>query len=62
MYKYIMAFNHVYSNLLAKLLAFLINEIWVYLTSWKHNLLFKKEASKINLIVKSFLKYEATKY
>src|SRR5256885_12537754 len=62
MYKYIMAFNQAYSNLLAKLPASLINEAWVRLISWKHNPLSEKEASEINPIVESFLKHEAIRY
>src|SRR5438552_3879657 len=62
MYKYIMAFNQAYSDLLAKLPASLINEAWVRLTSRKRKPLSEKEASEINPIVESFLKYEAIRY
>ena len=58
MYKYIMAFNQVYSDLLVKL----INEAWIRLTSRKRNPLSEKEASEINPIVESFLKHEAIRY
>ncbi|PKC53673.1 hypothetical protein RhiirA1_478803 [Rhizophagus irregularis] len=57
-----MAFNQTYSNLLAKLLASLINEAWIRLTSWKRKPLSEKKASKINPIVESFLKHEAIRY
>ncbi|PKK57939.1 hypothetical protein RhiirC2_797136 [Rhizophagus irregularis] len=50
-----------YSDLLAKLPAFLINEAWIRLTSQKRKLLSEKEASEINPIVELFLKYEAIK-
>src|SRR5947207_4921415 len=62
MYKYIMAFNQAYSELLAKLPASLINEAWIRLTSRKRNPLSEKEASEINPIVESFLKHEAIRY
>ncbi|POG56293.1 hypothetical protein GLOIN_2v1826331, partial [Rhizophagus irregularis DAOM 181602=DAOM 197198] len=62
MYKYIMAFNQAYSELLAKLPASIINEAWIRLTSRKHNPLSEKEASEINPIVESFLKHEAIRY
>src|SRR5271154_3720121 len=62
MYKYIMAFNQAYSNLLTKLPASLINEAWIRLTSRKRNPLSEKEASEINPIVESFLKHEAIRY
>src|SRR6266536_2139064 len=62
MYKYIITFNQAYSELLAKLPASLINEAWIHLTSRKRNPLSEKEASEINLIVESFLKYEAIRY
>src|SRR5207248_9161052 len=62
MYKYIMAFNQAYSELLAKLSASLINEAWIRLISRKRNLLFEKEASEINPIVESFLKHEVIRY
>src|SRR5438034_9229445 len=62
MYKYIMAFNQAYSDLLAKLPASLINETWVRLISRKRNPLSEKEASEINPIVESFLKHEAIRY
>src|SRR5947207_6397930 len=62
MYKYIMAFNQAYSELLAKLPASLINEAWIRLISRKHNPLSEKEASEINPIVESFLKHEAIRY
>ncbi|RIA96925.1 hypothetical protein C1645_814769 [Glomus cerebriforme] len=57
-----MAFNQAYSNLLAKLPASLINEAWIHFTSRKCNPLSEKEASEINPIVESFLKYEAIRY
>ena len=57
-----MAFNKAYSDLLTKLPAFLINETWIRLTSWKCNPLSKKEASEINPIVESFLKHEVIRY
>ena len=60
--KYIMVFNQAYSDLLAKLPAFLINEAWVRLTSQKRKPLSEKEASEINPIVESFLKHEAIRY
>ncbi len=62
MYKYIMVFNQVYSDLLVKLPASLINETWIHLTSWKHNPLSEIETSEINPIVKSFLKHEVNRY
>src|SRR6266480_1377946 len=62
MYKYIMAFNQAYSDLLEKLPASLINEAWIRLTSRKCDPLSEKEASEINLIVESFLKHEAIRY
>ncbi len=62
MYKYIITFNQVYSNLLAKLSASLINETWIYFISRKHKSLSEKEASEINPIIESFLKYEAIRY
>src|SRR4051812_49007656 len=62
MYKYIMAFNQAYSELLAKLPTSLINEAWIRLISRKHNPLSEKEASEINPIVESFLKHEAIRY
>src|SRR6266496_3046562 len=62
MYKYIMAFNQAYSELLAKLPASLINKAWIRLISRKRNPLSEKEASEINPIVESFLKYEAIRY
>src|SRR2546429_7820528 len=62
MYKYIMAFNQAYSNLLTKLPASLINEAWIRLTSRKRNPLSEIEASEINPIVKSFLKHEVIRY
>src|SRR5205814_1061639 len=62
MYKYIMAFNQAYSDLLAKLPASLINETWVRLISRKRNPLSEKKASEINPIVESFLKHEAIRY
>src|SRR5947207_1903056 len=62
MYKYIMAFNQAYSDLLAKLTASLINEAWICLTSRKRNPLSEIEASEINPIVKSFLKHEVIRY
>src|SRR3954466_11696596 len=62
MYKYIMTFNQVYSELLAKLPTSLINEAWIRLTSRKRNPLSEKEASEINPIVESFLKHEAIRY
>jgi hypothetical protein len=62
MYKYIMTFNQIYSELLAKLPASLINEAWLRLTSRKRNPLSEKEASEINPIVESFLKHEAIRY
>src|SRR5213083_2465529 len=62
MYKYIMAFNQAYSELLAKLPASLINEAWICLISRKRNPLSEKEASEINPIVESFLKHEAIRY
>ena len=62
MYKYIIAFNQAYSDLLAKLPAFLINEVWVRLISRKRNLLSEIDASEINPIVESFLKHEASRY
>ncbi|PKY59858.1 hypothetical protein RhiirA4_430714 [Rhizophagus irregularis] len=62
MYKYIMAFNQAYSELLAKLPASIINEAWIRLTSRKRNPLSEKEASEINPIVESFLKHEAIRY
>src|SRR5947209_15048981 len=62
MYKYIMTFNQVYSELLAKLPTSLINEAWIHLTSQKRNPLSEKEASEINPIVESFLKHEAIRY
>ena len=37
MYKYTMALNQAYSDLLAKLPASLINEAWIRLTSRKRN-------------------------
>ena len=57
-----MAFNQAYSDLLMKLLAFLINEAWVRLISWKCNPLSEIEASEINPIVESFLKHEVIRY
>ena len=57
-----MAFNQAYSNLLAKLPASLINEAWVRLTSRKRKPLSEREASEINPIVESFLKYEVIRY
>ena len=62
MYKYIMAFNQAYSDLLVKLPASLINEAWVRLTSRKRNPLSKIDASKINPIVELFLKHEVNRY
>src|SRR6266516_3446857 len=62
MYKYIMTFNQVYSELLAKLPTSLINKAWIRLTSRKRNPLSEKEASEINPIVESFLKHEAIRY
>ncbi|CAG8592490.1 5055_t:CDS:2, partial [Ambispora leptoticha] len=47
-----------YSDLLAKLPAFLINKAWIRLTSRKRNPLSEIEASGINPIVESFLKHE----
>ncbi|PKK59183.1 hypothetical protein RhiirC2_795202 [Rhizophagus irregularis] len=49
-----MAFNQAYSELLAKLPASIINEIWIRLTSRKRNPLSEKEASEINPIVESW--------
>ena len=57
-----MTFNQAYSELLVRLPASLINEAWIRLTSWKHNPLSEKEASEINPIIESFLKYEAIRY
>jgi hypothetical protein len=57
-----MAFNQAYSELLAKLLASIINEAWIRLTSRKCNPLSEKEASKINPIIESFLIHEAIRY
>ena len=57
-----MTFNQVYSELLAKLPASIINEVWIRLTSRKRNPLSEKEASEINPIVESFLKHEAIRY
>jgi hypothetical protein len=57
-----MAFNQAYSELLAKLPASIINEIWICLTSRERNPLSEKEASEINPIVESFLKHEAIRY
>src|SRR2546423_12562005 len=62
MYKYIMVFNQAYSDLLAKLPASLINEVWIHLISRKRNPLSEEEASEINLIVESFLKHEVIRY
>jgi hypothetical protein len=62
MYKYIMTFNQAYSELLAKLLASIINETWIRLTLRKRNPLSEKETSEINPIVESFLKHEAIRY
>ncbi|PKC12022.1 hypothetical protein RhiirA5_497253 [Rhizophagus irregularis] len=62
MYKYIMAFNKVYSDLLAKLPTSLINEAWIRLTLWKRNPLSEIKASEINPIVETFLKHEANRY
>src|SRR5687767_312537 len=62
MYKYIMTFNQVYFELLAKLPASLINEAWIRLTSRKRKPLSEKEASEINPIVESFLKHETIRY
>ncbi|GET51809.1 hypothetical protein GLOIN_2v1761866 [Rhizophagus irregularis DAOM 181602=DAOM 197198] len=45
MYKYIMAFNQAYSELLAKLPASIINEAWIRLTSRRRNPLSEKEAN-----------------
>src|SRR6266498_701741 len=57
-----MIFNQTYSNLLAKLSASLINEVWVHFTSQKRKPLSEKEASEINPIIESFLKYKVIKY
>lgn len=46
------------SNLLAKLLASLINETWMRLTSRKRNPLSEIEAGEINPMVESFLRHE----
>jgi hypothetical protein len=48
--------------LLVKLLASIINEVWICLTLRKCNLLSEKKASEINPIVESFLKHEAIRY
>src|SRR5688572_25046279 len=56
---YIMAFNQAYSDLLMKLPASLINEVWIRLTSRKRNPL---SNSEINPIVELFLKHEAIRY
>src|SRR3954447_26598098 len=58
MYKYIMTFNQVYSELLAKLPASLINEVWIRLTSRKRSPLSEKEVSEINPIVELFFRYQ----
>ncbi len=57
-----MVFNQTYSDLLTKLPASLINEAWVRLTSRKRNPLSEIEASEINPIIESFLKYEVIRY
>ena len=54
-----MAFNQAYSDLLMKLPASLINEVWIRLTSRKRNPL---SNSEINPIVELFLKHKAIRY
>ena len=57
-----MKFNKAYSGLINKLPPSLVNEAWTRLISRKRNPITKDEASAVNPLVESFLRYEVNRY